>query len=172
MLAASGARFGFRATMPHLLGVPVGTGLLAFVSALGISAALLALPGLTFFVQIAASAWIIWLAWRTAQAGRAGRAADQGAPFTFWQAVAFQAINPKLWAVTIAAAAGFGIGLPPGAEGLRLFAVFAGINFCVCLFWTTVGQMLSGFLQSEIIWRGFMTVMAMLMALTAVLIFV
>lgn len=172
MLTASGARFGFRATVPHLLGVPVGTGLIALVSAFGISAALLAVPGLKLAFQIAAAAWILWLAWRTAQAGRAGRASDQGSPFTFWQAITFQAINPKLWAVTMAAAAGFGIGLPPTAEGLRLFVVFAGINLCVCLFWTTVGQVLSGVLQSKAVWRVFMTTMAVLMAFSAVLIFI
>jgi threonine/homoserine/homoserine lactone efflux protein len=46
MLTASGARFGFRATLPHLLGVPIGTGLLAAASALGLSAILLAAPTL------------------------------------------------------------------------------------------------------------------------------
>ena len=35
MLTTSGARFGFRATLPHLLGVPIGTGLLAAASVLG-----------------------------------------------------------------------------------------------------------------------------------------
>ena len=35
MLTASGARFGFRATIPHLFGVPFGTGLLAAGSAFG-----------------------------------------------------------------------------------------------------------------------------------------
>ena len=101
MLTASGARFGFRATLPHLLGVPVGTGILAAASALGVGAALLAAPGLKFAFQIIASAWILWLAWRTAMAGRAGRASDQGRPFTFVQAVLFQAVNPKIWAVTV-----------------------------------------------------------------------
>lgn len=171
MLTASGARFGFRATLPHLLGVPLGTGLLAMASALGVGAALLALHVLKLTFQIIAALWILWLAIRTAQAGRAGRAADRGAPFTFAQAVAFQAVNPKIWAVTIAASAGFGIGLSPFAEALRLFVAFATLNLFVCLLWTTVGQTLSSVLKDERIWRGFMYVMAGVMASTVVLIF-
>lgn len=172
MLTASGARFGFSATLPHLLGVPIGTGLLAAASALGLGAILLALPNLKLLFQIGAAFWILWLAWRTAQAGRAGRAQDRGKPFTFSEAILFQAVNPKVWAITLAASAGFGIGLSPQVEALRLFAVFAGINLCVCLFWTTIGHLLSGLLQSDAIWRTFMTVMAVVMASTVVLIFV
>lgn len=170
-LTASGARFGFRATLPHLLGVPIGTGLLAAASALGVGAALLAAPVLKLSFQIVAAAWILWLAWKTAQAGRAGRADDEGKPFTFVQAILFQAVNPKVWAVTIAASAGFGIGLSPPAEAARLFAVFAGINLFVCLFWTTAGHSLSGLLKSDTVWRIFMMVMAALMAATVILIF-
>lgn len=172
LLTASGARFGFRATLPHLLGVPIGTGLLAGASAFGVGAALLALPALKLSFQIAAALWILWLAFKTAQAGRAKRSADPGKPFTFLQAVLFQAVNPKIWAVAIAASAGFGIGLSPPLEALRLFAAFAGINLFVCLFWTATGQALSGMLKSDAIWRGFMSVMAAVMAASAALIFI
>ncbi len=171
MLTASGARFGFRRTLPHLLGVPIGTGLIAAAAALGVAAALLAAPGLKFAFQLLAAAWILWLAWKTAQAGRAGRAKDQGKPFTFLQAIAFQAVNPKIWAVTLAASAGFGIGLSPQIEAIRLFILFATINLSVCLFWTTAGHFLSAFLTNERNWRVFMLVMAGLMAATVVLIF-
>ncbi len=171
LLTASGARFGFRATLPHLLGVPVGTGLLAVASALGVGTALLAAPAFKLSFQIAAALWIIWLAWKTAKAGRAGRAADPGKPFTFVQAILFQAVNPKLWAVTIAAAAGFGIGLSPQAEAVRMFIVFTGLNVLVCLFWTAAGQALSVLLKSDTMWRVFMTAMAALMAASSVLIF-
>lgn len=172
MLAASGARFGFRATLPHLLGVPIGTGILAACSALGLSSILLAAPGLKFAFQIVAALWILWLSWKTAQAGRAGRTDDKGRPFTFVEAILFQAVNPKVWAVTLAAYAGFGGGLTLTGEAIRLFIVFAGINLAVCLFWTTVGHLLSGFLKSNRIWRIFMIMMATIMALTVIMIFI
>ena len=171
MLTASGARFGFRRTLPHLLGVPVGTTLLAALSGLGVGAALLAAPGLKIAFQLVAAAWILWLSWRMAQAGRAGRAADRGRPLTFVEAVAFQAVNPKVWAITLAASAGFGIGLSPLAEAARLGAAFGAINLGGCLFWTTVGHQLAPLLRGPRAWRGFMTAMALVMAATVVLIF-
>lgn len=39
-------------------------------------------------------------------------------PFTFIQAILFQWVNPKVWAV--AASAGYPLGLPPEQEALRL----------------------------------------------------
>lgn len=171
MLTASGARFGFRATLPHLLGVPIGTGFIAAASALGLSAILLAAPNLKLAFQILAALWILWLAYKTAQAGRAGKAEDRGRPFRFHEAILFQAINPKVWAITLAASAGFGIGLSAQLEALRLLIVFSAVNLGVCLFWTTIGHLLSGFLNSERVWRGFMTTMAIVMAATVILIF-
>lgn len=170
MLTASGARFGFNATIPHLLGVPFGTGILAAGSAFGLSTLLLTLPALKLLFQSGAALWILWLAWQTASAGRSAKTKDSGVPFTFFQAILFQAVNPKLWAITLAASAGFGIGLAPYQEALRLFMVFTGINLGVCLFWTTIGHLLSEFLRSERIWRVFMIVMAAFMASTVLLI--
>ena len=124
MLTASGARFGFKATIPHLLDVPFGTGILAVGSAFGLSTLLLTLPALKLLFQTGAAIWILWLAWQTASAGRSAKSEDRGAPFTFFQAIIFQAVNPKLWAITLAGSAGFGIGLTPHHEALRLFTVF------------------------------------------------
>lgn len=172
MLTASGARFGFKRTLPHLLGVPIGTGILAALSGLGIGASLLAIPSLKLLFQIGAAIWILWLAWKTARAGHTGRSGDStDKPFTFLQAITFQVINAKVWAVTIAAAAGFGIGLSPEWEAARLFVVFAGLNLFVCLFWTSAGHLLANLLQSDRAWRWFMTTMAVVMASTVVLIF-
>ena len=172
MLTASGARFGFKRTLPHLLGVPIGTGFIAAFSGLGISASLMAIPSLKLLFQILAAAWILWLAFKTARAGRAGRSDDHDKPFTMLQAITFQLINPKVWAVGMAAAAGFGIGLSPPLEALRLFSVFLCLNLFVCFFWTSAGHLLSHLLQSDRAWRWFMTVMALIMASTVILIFI
>jgi len=172
MLTASGARFGFRRTLPHLLGVPVGVGILAALCGLGVGASLMAVPSLKRGFQILAATWILWLAYKTACAARAGRASDTDKPFTFIQAITFQVVNPKVWAVAIAAAAGFGIGLSPGLEALRLGLTFLVLNTFVCLFWTSAGHLLSKLLRSDKAWRLFMTTMAIIMAATVVLIFI
>lgn len=172
MLTASGARFGFHATLPHLLGVPIGTGLLGAISGLGLGTILLAMPTLNFTCQVIAALWILWLALRTAQAGRVAKSDDRGRPFRFHEAILFQAINPKVWAIALAASAGFDIGLSTPLEALRLFIAFSTINLFVCLFWTSIGHVLSSSLNNPKIWRIFMTTMATLMAATVVMIFV
>ena len=171
MLTASGARFGFRATLPHLLGVPIGTGLLGAISGLGLGTILLTAPTLKFTFQIIAALWILWLAFRTAQAGRAAKSEDRGRPFRFHEAILFQAVNPKVWAIALAASAGFGMGLSTPLEAFRLFIVFSTINLAVCLFWTSIGHMLSSTLNDPKVWPIFMTTMAALMAATVVMIF-
>jgi len=170
MLTASGARFGFRRTAPHLFGVVAGVGVIAAAAGLGVAAALLAKPDLAFSFKLIATLWILWLAWRTALAGRVRRAEDSGRPLRFHEAALFQWVNAKVWAIALAASAGFGAGLPPGQEALRLAAAFSGLNLFVCLFWAGAGHFLGRLLSSEARWRRFMALMAALMAGSAALI--
>ncbi len=74
--------------------------------------------------------------------------------------------------MALAASAGFSIDLNIWAEAVRLFLGFSLINLFVCLFWTSAGHLLAGYLQRPVIWRTFMTVMAMIMASSAALIFI
>ena len=170
MLAASGARFGFKRTVPHLLGVAFGVGITAGLTGLGLGALLTAFPALTFALKLVAAGWILYLAWRLFQATRVGETEAGDRPFTFVEAVLFQWVNPKVWAVAVAATA-FVADLPAMEAGARLALVFSGMNLCVCLFWTGTGHLLGRLLNDPRLWRGFMTVMAALMAGSAALIF-
>ena len=119
------------------------------------------MPTLKFTCQVIAALWILWLALRTAQAGRVAKSDDRGRPFRFHEAILFQAINPKVWAIALAASAGFGIGLSTPLEALRLFIAFSTINLAVCLFWTSIGHVLSSIPQRpERFGASFMTTMA------------
>ncbi len=171
MLTTSGARFGFRATLPHLLGVPIGTGLLAAASVLGVQSILFAMPTIEFTIKLISALWILWLAWKLINASRA-KAQNTDRPFTFFQAILFQVVNPKVWAVALAASVGFSSDLNIWAEATRLFLGFSLINLLVCLFWTSAGHLLASYLQHPVIWRTFMTTMAAMMASSAALIFI
>ena len=171
LLTTSGARFGFRATLPHLLGVPIGTGLLAAASVLGVQSILFALPAIEFTIKLISVLWILWLSWKLINASLA-KAQNTDRPFTFFQAILFQVVNPKVWAVALAASAGFSSDLNIWAEAARLFLGFSLINLFVCLFWTSAGHLLASYLQRPVIWRIFMTTMAAMMAGSAALIFI
>lgn len=171
LLTASGARFGFRPTLPHLAGVVVGVGITAGLTGAGIGAALATMPGLDMLLRIAAAGWILFMAWRLWFARRPD--ADPAArPMSFIEAVLFQWVNPKVWAVALAAASAYPGGLSPLWEGLRLGSAFSGINLGVCLFWTAAGTLLAYLLQSPLAWRVFNRMMAAALAAFAVLLFI
>lgn len=171
MLTASGARFGFRATLPHILGVACGVGVTSSVTSLGMGAVLDNLPGLTRVLQIVAAAWILWMAWTLLTAARAEQRAAGDTPWRFHQAALFQWVNPKVWAIALAATAGYASDLPPMWEAARIGSSFVGLNLSVGLFWTFAGTLLTFLLTTPLAWRIFNGAMAMLLAASAVMVF-
>lgn len=171
LLTASGARFGFRRTIPHVLGVAVGVGITSGLTGLGIGALLLSLPALTLALKLIAAGWIVWMAWQLFHSTRRPQAQARARPFHFHEAVLFQWVNPKVWAVAMAAASGYAAGLPPIHEALRLAGAFSGINLFVCLFWSFAGALLTYLLTSPRAWHLFTTAMAMFLASAAVMVF-
>nr|WP_239479662.1 LysE family transporter [Actibacterium sp. 188UL27-1] len=171
LLIASGARFGFRRTIPHVLGVAAGVGITSGLTGLGLGALLLSQPALTLVLKIGAAGWILWMAWKLLTAARTQTQTGPDKPFTFFQAVLFQWVNPKVWAIAVAAAVGYGAGLPPAQEAARLAIAFSGINLGVCLFWSFAGSLLAYLLGNPKAWSIFMAVMAGLLALSAGMVF-
>ena len=171
LLTASGARFGFRATLPHVLGIAVGVGIIAGLSGLGLAALFLAMPRLAFSLKIVAAAWILWMAWGLLKSAAQPEGPGDAKPFTFLQAVLFQAVNPKIWAVALAASAGYSVGRDPLSEAIRMATAFMGINFAVCLFWTFAGTMLAFILSTPRAWQAFRLVMGLLLAASAAMVF-
>jgi threonine/homoserine/homoserine lactone efflux protein len=171
LLTASGARFGFRRTLPHVAGVALGVGIIAGLTAFGLGALLLAVPGLKLALQFIAAGWILWMAWGLLRAGRRPAMADSARPFTLAEAVLFQWVNPKVWAIAVAASAGFASGMPPWAEALRIGSTFSGINLGVCLFWSFAGSLLAYLLSTPRAWGVFNTLMAAALALSAGMVF-
>src|SRR5262249_46517813 len=75
MVVASGANFGFRRAVPHILGIGIGFGLMVIAVGLGLSSLLRLAPGLHTAVQYAGALYLLYLAWRIATAGAMKRAA-------------------------------------------------------------------------------------------------
>lgn len=171
LLTASGARFGFRRTLPHVLGVVAGVGVIAGLTGLGIGALVTRFPALELALKIVAAAWILSMALRLWRSSAAHQTDGTDRPFTFLGAALFQWVNAKLWAIALAAASGHGAGLPPLAEAQRLAFAFSGINLGVCLFWTIAGTLLALLLTTPAAWQVFARVMATGLAVSALMVF-
>ncbi|MEX3017409.1 LysE family translocator [Gymnodinialimonas hymeniacidonis] len=171
LLTASGARFGFVPTLPHVIGVALGVGIIAALTGLGIGALLASYPALELILKVIAAAWIVWMGvilWRSSAAGQTDTA-DR--PWSTLKAVLFQWMNPKIWAVAIAAASGFPGGLSPMGEALRLGLTFSTLNLGVCLFWSFAGFLLSLLLTTPKAWTVFARIMAVGLLASAVMVF-
>jgi len=170
LLTTSGARFGFYKTLPHVFGVAVGVGIVAGLTGLGLGALLAALPMLTIALRLIAAGWILFMAWTLWRAPVASPSQKTDRPFTFTEAVLFQWVNPKVWAIAVSAVA-YIEGAAPIFAAWFLGASFAGINTAVALFWSFAGSLLVYLLKSPLTYRIFMKCMALLLAFSALLVF-
>lgn len=169
LLTASGARFGFHRTIPHLLGVAIGVGVISGLVGLGVGAVVLKWPVLEWGLRIGSAGWILWMAYKL-WTSRSGSVGESDRPFTLVQAILFQWVNPKIWAVALAAASAYGSELPSHLEALRLASAFSGLNLFVCLFWSGAGALLSYLLNTPVAWMVFNRVMSVALGAFAVLI--
>ena len=163
LIAASGARFGFRRSLPHMAGVLLGIAGIAALAGGGISAVLEALPWLRRILGLVATMWILYLAYRLwAVPGIVPH--SQAQPMSFVQAALFQWVNPKIWALALTAATAYGAGMPPWQEALRLSLAFVGINSLALSWWGLAGVVLAFLLRTPIAWRLFHKTMALALA--------
>jgi threonine/homoserine/homoserine lactone efflux protein len=103
MLMASGANYGFRRTVPHMLGISLGHLFMVVVLGLGLAQVFTTWPVAHAMLKVLSVAYMLYLAWRIATAAPPGEARATGRPFTFLEAAAFQWVNPKAWAMALTA---------------------------------------------------------------------
>lgn len=148
MLANSGARFGFRRTRAHALGVALGFPAMAFLVALGLGELFKSSDLLREILRWAGAALLLYLAYRIAVAG--GASADKQArarPFTFLEAVGFQWINPKAWMMAIGVVATYTTGTRPVLEAGAVAGVFALAGLTSAHSWAGFGAALRAWLS-------------------------
>jgi threonine/homoserine/homoserine lactone efflux protein len=142
LLLASGSRFGFRRTAPHVAGTAVGMGALVFAVAGGVGVVLLAVPGIDLALKLVGSAYLLYLAARILGSRGAGETVA-ARPLGLLGGVAFQFANPKGWLFALAAAGTF---LPPGltplAGALAVAATCAAVILGTAAVWAAGGAAL------------------------------
>ncbi|WP_205694499.1 LysE family translocator [Crenobacter cavernae] len=169
MLTASGVNFGYRRSLPHMLGIGLGCGVQTFLVAVGLGTLFARLPWLHTALQWGGAAYLVYLAIRVARAGEIGR--TEGArPLTLIEGAAFQFVNPKAWVMAITTVALFlPAGGPAWTAGLAISAVLMLVNFPCISVWTLFGVALSRLLSDARYRRAFNGAMALLLVATAVL---
>src|SRR5712671_2403532 len=174
MLLGSGARFGLRRTLPHLLGITSGFLLVQFVTFAGLGAVILAYPSLKSALTVACVVYLLWLGYKLLLAGDPNDATSAparnsaGRPLSFWEATIFQLVNPKAWGAAVPA---IGIvardALSPTYGLLLLLGVSLIVGPPCILVWTLFGATVRPFLAVRWIRRVFNALMSALILATA-----
>jgi threonine/homoserine/homoserine lactone efflux protein len=150
LVASSGVNFGFRATVPHILGVTVGYPVMLLIVGIGLAKVFIAMPQIHVVLKYVCVVYLLYLAWRIATASAVGEARKIAKPLTFMQAAAFQWVNGKGWVVALSAVTTYTVvnsTLPLQILALSGIAVVITLG-SVCT-WTFFGSMLRQYLHTE-----------------------
>lgn len=165
MLTASGANYGFRRTLPHLLGIIGGCFVLFSSLALGLGVVFERFPLVQTSLRVIGSLYLLYLAWGIATAPPPYFDASEGRPLSFWQAAAFQFANPKAWVMGLTLMASF---LPENGNTVVNALVLAGVaelvGFPCIALWAGFGTAIGRWLKGPRAWRVFNGTMGALTA--------
>jgi len=185
MVAASGANFGWRRTLPLYFGIIAGFVSLMLAVGFGLGAVFDRFPILHEILRYVGAAYLIWLGVKIAtgwgkKSGPAvgaekSPANDRGSgkPFGFLQGAAFQWINPKAWVLSVGAMAAFTLADRPMApQVLMIVAVLGALAFPSLGLWLGSGVLVARYLKTERAMRIFNIALGCLCIASVVLIFV
>jgi threonine/homoserine/homoserine lactone efflux protein len=172
VLWAEGMRFGFRRTVPHVLGTAIGMATILIGVAAGIGALIEAVPAAEVVLKVVGSIYLLALAVLVVVGGEMGRR-EVSHPFSVRQAVAFQWANPKAWVFTIAAVGTFLSPSLPWAAGVALLTVtVAVIVIGSSSIWAAGGAVLGRLVDDERSRRAVGVVLAVLLVASVALLWI
>lgn len=166
MLFASGVNFGFRRTVPHMLGIGAGFLSLLIGVGMGLGAVLHAYPPAFIALKVAGGLYLLWIAWKIGSSRSMGEGEAKARPMTFLAAAAFQWVNPKAWVMAVTAMAVY-----PNPEQYALTVaivalVFAVVNVPSVSTWAGFGSALREWLSVPVRLKWFNITMAVLLVLS------
>ena len=173
MLLTSGANFGFMRSLPHISGVLGGFAIMVVLVGVGLMQLFNAFPVSYLVLKFASIAYLLFLAWKIATAskpddggGDEGEQIVQGKPFTLLQAALFQWVNPKAWAVVLAALSAYTPPSRPLSGVFLVMLIFTLVNVLSACTWTVAGVQARRLLSEPLKLRVFNVTMALLLVAT------
>ena len=172
MLTASGMKFGFVKTLPHLIGIPLGHIFQIGLTCLGLGSLFIKFPQIQFYMKILCFLYLIFLGWKMIGSFSLLKK-ETGRPLKFYEASLFQFINPKAWSIAIAVASGFF----PSEENLLVAILFvtltaAFICFPTISLWALFGNSLRTLIRNTKFKKITEYILAILLILTGIFILI
>ena len=106
MVLASGIKFGFLKTIPHMSGITIGHVLQTIVVCLGLGKIFQILPEIQDILKIICALYLLYLGCKIV--GSFSKIKNDGSrPLKFYEASLFQLVNPKAWTISTMVASSF-----------------------------------------------------------------
>lgn len=167
MLMASGANFGFRRSVAHMLGIGIGFMVMIVVVGFGLAQIFELYPVSKTILKICSVAYMLYLAWRIMGASAPGADRGSSTPISFLEAAGFQWVNPKAWAMALTSISVYAPDQSMAAV-LSVALIFGAINLPCVSSWTLLGLQLRRLLSNPAHLRVFNTGMAVLLIVSLI----
>ncbi|MBL7003462.1 MAG: LysE family translocator [Gammaproteobacteria bacterium] len=173
MLTNSGARFGFKATLPHILGIVFGTCILN-LSALTILKPLIdQWPQLLLILKIVGTVWLLIIGWKMATSHNLNNGNKKQQPMSFVAATLFQFANPKAISATLALVSVALVSIKSDPQLIWIVALLIPpLSLLSIIPWVIAGQTIRRFLSTTLRWQIFTWTTGGLTASCAVLLWI
>ena len=163
MVMSSGLTYGFRRTLPHILGVVVGFAFMVGAVGVGFGTVFLAFPILQTILRYVGAAYLIYLAVMIAMAGPPKPGEASRGPLTFWQGAMFQWVNVKGWVAIIGTITAYAAIAKFPVNIVLQVLIFLLMGMASITTWTLFGSALRPFLTSPRLVQTFNIAMALLL---------
>jgi threonine/homoserine/homoserine lactone efflux protein len=165
MLTSSGLTFGFKRTIPHMLGVALGFSFMVLIVGLGLAELFTSSSLIHQILRILGTAYIAYLAYKIGtQPPVLPDGSSKARPMRFFEAAAFQWVNPKAWVMAVGAVTGYTtLKGDFFLEVLIISATYLIMSLPVLSLWVTCGTMVRRWLSEPHHIRAFNIVMALLL---------
>jgi threonine/homoserine/homoserine lactone efflux protein len=170
MLLSSGLTFGYKRTIPHILGVVLGFPFMTICIGLGLGKVFELYPIIFTILKVIGILYLLWLAWHIANSKPKFKENDKNAnPLTFLPIILFQWVNPKNWIKIITAMSVYVTSVEHALTQIIIIAIIFFITVVISAnSWAMGGSVLKKFIKSEKGIQRFNIIMAILLVLSIV----
>ena len=170
MLTASGIKFGFKKTIPHLIGIPFGHTIQITLVCFGLGNLFQKYPLMQNYLKWLCFIYLLYLGWKIIGSFSEYKK-ESGRPLKLYEAALFQFMNPKAWVVALTASTAFF----PVNENFYLATIFVALTapfICfpsICL-WALFGSSIKILIKNAKIKKIIEYFLAVLLVITAIII--
>tara|TARA_B100001540_G_scaffold274270_1_gene259665 strand:- start:310 stop:912 length:603 start_codon:yes stop_codon:yes gene_type:complete len=170
MVLASGLKFGFLKTIPHMSGITIGHIIQLILVCFGLGKIFQIFPEIQNILKILCAIYLLYLGYKII--GSFSKIKEDGSkPLKFYEAALFQIVNPKAWTISTMAASGF---LPKDENLIISIFFIALVALIICPIsispWAAFGSAIRNFVKNKKIKALIEYFLAFLLLITAILI--